>query len=191
MSTSTKRKYFHKAHKQLQNILDNLLKLSTDADIRRLVKAHNIKSVLDLMDLCQFNDWGRDLDVTTSISRPILEDQRMLLIELVLFQEFCSDQSSSGYFDAWEDTTEQQLSNFVTRHCEYLPESLPSPVRALDNFPLFSKFINYKPIIDETLEDNQTTLSHQDPIPDRLDSCLPSLVSPEPQLCQFGYETYL
>ena len=112
MSTFPKHERLHKAQQQLQHVLDNLLKLSTDADIRRLVKAHNIKSVLDLMDLCQFNDWGRDLDVTTSVSRPILEDQHMLLIELVLFQEFCNGQSSDGYFDAWEDTTEQQFINF-------------------------------------------------------------------------------
>ena len=52
MSTFSKRERLHKAQQQLQHVLDNLLKLSTDADIRRLVKDHNIKSVLDLMDLC-------------------------------------------------------------------------------------------------------------------------------------------
>ena len=135
--------------------------------------AHNIKSVLDLIDLCQLHDWGRDLDITTSVSRPILEDQCMLLLELVLFQEFCNGQSSDGYFNAWEDTTEQQFINFVNEHCVYPPESLPPPVRTLDNFPLFSNFINYKPLIDETLEDNPATPSHQDPIPDSLESCLP------------------
>ena len=160
MSTLSKREHLHKAQKQLQHVIDNLLKLSTDCDIRRLVKDHNIKSVLDLMDLCQLHDWGRDLYFTTSVSMPILEDQCMLLIELVLFQEFCNGQSSSGYFDAWEDTTEQQFINFVNKHCVYPPESLPPPVRTLDNFPVFSKFINYEPLINETLEDNQVTPSH-------------------------------
>ena len=80
MSTFSKRERLHKAQKQLQYVLDNLLKLSTDCDIRRLVKDHNIKSVLDLIDLCQLHDWGRDLDITTSVSRPILEDQCMLLM---------------------------------------------------------------------------------------------------------------
>ena len=163
MSTSTKRQRHHKAQQQLQHVLDNLLKLSTDSDIRRLVKAHKIKSVLDLLNLCLFNDWGRDLDIITSVSRPMLEDQRMLLIELVLFQEFCNGQSSNGYFDVWEDTTEQQFINFVNRHCVYPPESLPPPVRTLDNFLLLSKFINYKPIINETLEDNQASLAIRTP----------------------------
>ena len=98
MSTSKKRECCHKAQQQLQHVLDNLLKLSTDSDIRRLVKAHKIKSVLDLLNLCLFNDWGRDLDITDSVSRPILEDQHMFLIELVLFQKFCNSQSSDGYF---------------------------------------------------------------------------------------------
>ena len=73
MSTFSKRERLHKAQQQLQHVLDNLLKLSTDADIKRLVVAHNIKSVLDLMDLCLLYDWERDLDITTSVSRPILE----------------------------------------------------------------------------------------------------------------------
>ena len=138
MSTSTNCECLYKSQQQLQHALDNLLKLSIDADIRRLVKAHNIKSVFDLIDLCQLNDWKIDLDVTISISRPILEDQHMLLIKFVLFQRFCNGQSSNGYFDAWEDTTEQQFSNFVTKHCVYLPESLPPPVRTLDKFPFYS-----------------------------------------------------
>ena len=163
MSTLLKHERCRKAQQKLQYVLDNLLKLSMDADIRRLVKAHNIKSVLDLMDLCQLHDWGRDLDITTSVPRPILEDQRMLLIELVLFQKFCNSQSSDGYFCAWEDTTEQQFINFVNEHCEYPPESLPLPVRTLDNFPVFSKFINYEPLINETLEDNQVSLAIKTP----------------------------
>ena len=186
MSTLSKREHCRKAQQKLQHVLDNLLKLSTDCDIRRLVEDHNIKSVLDLMNLCLYNDWGRDLDITTSVSRPILEDQRMLLIELVLFQKFCNGQSSDGYFCAWEDTTEQQFINFVDRHYEYPPETLPPPVRTLDNFPVFSKLINYEPLINETLEDNQATSSYQDPIPDSLESCSPPLVSPSHKLCQFG-----
>ena len=169
----------HKAQQQLQHVLDNLLKLSIDSDIRRLVKAHQVKSVLDLLNLCLFNDWGRDLDITNSVSRPILEDQHKLLIELVLFQKFCNSQSSDGYFCAWEDTTEQQFINFVNEHCVYPPESLPPPVRTPDNFPVFSKSINYEPLINGTLEDNQVSPSHQDPIPDSLESCSPPLVSPE------------
>ena len=78
MSTLSKHERCRKAQQKLQHVLDNLLKLSTDCDIRRLVEVHNIKSVLDLMNLCLYNDWGRDLDITTSVSRPILEDQRML-----------------------------------------------------------------------------------------------------------------
>ena len=87
----------------------------------------------------------------------------MLLIELVLFQEFCNGLSSDGYYDAWEDTTEQQFINFVNEHCVYLPESLPPPVSIPDNFPVFSKFINYEPLINETLEDNQVPLAIRTP----------------------------
>ena len=172
------------ALKVLQHVLDNLLKLPTDCDIRSLVKEHNIKSILGLMNLCLWNDWGRDLDITTSVSRPIQEDQRMLLIELVLFQRFCNGQSSDGYFNAWEDTTEQQFIDFVDRHCVYPPETLPPPVRTprtLDNFPMPSTSINSKPSINGTPEDNQVTPRHQEPTPDNLESCPPSLVSPEPQ----------
>ena len=100
MSTLSKHERCRKAQQKLQHVLDNLLKLSIDCDIRRLVEDHKIKSVLDLMNLCLYNDWGRDLDITTSVSRPILEDQHKLLIELVLFQKFCNGQSSDGYFCA-------------------------------------------------------------------------------------------
>ena len=88
MSTFSKHKHLQKSQKQLQHVLDNLLKLLTDCDIRRLVKAHNIKSVLDLIELCLFNNWGKDLDITVSISKPILEDQCMLLINLFYFKGF-------------------------------------------------------------------------------------------------------